>query len=373
MCTYDIAIVGAGPAGATLARLLDSSYRVVLIERRTLDGSAATPAKACGGLLAPAAQRELARQGLGVPGSVLAGPQLFAVRAVDLGSGIERHYQRHYVNVDRAAFDRWLVSLVPDTVKPMLGRSVTSVTREDEGFCLRLRPDRPGRAATVHAHLVVAADGAGSTVRHHMFGPAPAPRRYTAIQAEFERPPTASAHYGAFFAPELTDFYGWTIPKDDRLLVGLAMPAGEGAPERFAAFVEQVLGDGLALGRELTRSSASIARPRHPRELLAGDDGVLLAGEAAGLLSPSSAEGISYALRSAAALAGALEPGLDGAAARYRTALSPLAAEVTVKLAKAAAIHSSRSRHFLMSTGVGAIRDVVRHPSVIGGRTVHDS
>ena len=93
---YDVAIIGAGPAGATAARLLGSSYRVLLVDRRRLDEDADGPAgsadagKPCGGLLSPAAQRELARQGLGVPASTIAGPQLFAVRTVDLTSGLAR-------------------------------------------------------------------------------------------------------------------------------------------------------------------------------------------------------------------------------------------------------------------------------------------
>ena len=78
---YDIAIIGAGPAGATLARLVGDRYRTLLVDRRRLGEPPAPggPSKLCGGLLAPAAQAELARQGLGIPASVIAGPQLFAV------------------------------------------------------------------------------------------------------------------------------------------------------------------------------------------------------------------------------------------------------------------------------------------------------
>jgi flavin-dependent dehydrogenase len=33
---YDIAIIGAGPAGATLARLIGHRYRVLLVDKRPL-------------------------------------------------------------------------------------------------------------------------------------------------------------------------------------------------------------------------------------------------------------------------------------------------------------------------------------------------
>ena len=56
---YDVAIVGSGPAGATLARLIGNDYRVLVIDRRTLSGPVGGegPDRCCGGLVAPAAQK----------------------------------------------------------------------------------------------------------------------------------------------------------------------------------------------------------------------------------------------------------------------------------------------------------------------------
>ena len=66
---YDVAIIGAGPAGATLARLLAGSFDVLLIDRRRLDEppGCRRRAKCCGGLLAPDAQKALASLGLDLP------------------------------------------------------------------------------------------------------------------------------------------------------------------------------------------------------------------------------------------------------------------------------------------------------------------
>ena len=115
---FDIAVVGAGPAGSTFARLVGQRYKVLLIDKRTFPDPQLSyaPGKCCGGLLAPDAQRMLSSLGLGLPKSVLEEPQLFVVRAIDIPRRIERYYQRHYINIHRQKFDRWLVQMIPPQV-----------------------------------------------------------------------------------------------------------------------------------------------------------------------------------------------------------------------------------------------------------------
>lgn len=356
---FDIAIIGAGPAGATLARLVGRSYRVLLVDRRRLDlpAEARCDTKLCGGLLAPASQRELARQGLGVPATVLGGPSLFAVRTVDVPASLERLYQRHYINVDRERFDRWLVSRIPETVDRRFGWSRVSLERTTDGAFLRCRTHE-GALVSAKASLVVGADGAGSLVRRLAFGHLAQPKRYVALQSEHETD-GCEPHFGALFDERLTDFYGWTVPKEDRLLVGVALPGGASAPgqaaEVHARFVEAARSAGFLIGPEITRSSAPILRPTSLQQLCPGGNGVLLAGEAAGFISPSSAEGISYALRSGADLALALDAGIVGAESRYRAAVAPLAASVALRGAKGAAIYGRMTRRAIMRGGIAAI------------------
>ena len=156
---YDAAIIGAGPAGATLARRLAQQSPELKI--LLLDAQDEGHKKPCGGLLAPDAQKTLAHFDLVLPKSVLADPQIFAVETMDLRTRRVRYYQRYYLNMDRYAFDRWLVSLVPPTVEIVRGRC-TAVSRTDGGFVLTVRtaegarsflslPHRRGRRAVHRA------------------------------------------------------------------------------------------------------------------------------------------------------------------------------------------------------------------------------
>ena len=89
---YDIAVVGAGPAGTVFVKELAQArpdLKILLI-----DGQSPDSAKPCGGLLAPDAQKLLARFDLVLPKSVLEDPQIFAVETIDVKQNLVRYYQR---------------------------------------------------------------------------------------------------------------------------------------------------------------------------------------------------------------------------------------------------------------------------------------
>jgi geranylgeranyl diphosphate/geranylgeranyl-bacteriochlorophyllide a reductase len=202
--------------------------------------------------------------------------------------------------------------------------------------------------------LVVGADGAASRVRRLAYPDRREPPSYVAVQ-EWWEVRHAEAAFTAVFDPALTDFYAWAIPKDGRLVVGAALPPGPAARDRFVALRATLARHGVPPGRVVRREGTLLRRPRRPSELVTGNGAVALVGEAAGFISPSSAEGISYALRSAAALARALDPGVEGWDRRYRAATAGLTVSVLLKRLKSPFLYRPLLRRAVMRSGLGRV------------------
>lgn len=352
---YDVAIIGAGPAGATLARLLAGHYKVLLIDKRQLTsappGNSST--KCCGGLLAPDAQAMLSRMGLGLPKSVLVDPQLFVVRAIDVKCRRERYYQRYYINMNRQKFDSWLLSMIPPDVDIQLGCRFKSYESEKGLFKLSLIRDNTD--CTQHAKILVGADGAASAVRKQALPNHPRPRTYFAVQ-EWVEANAKLPYFSTIFDPEITDYYCWTIPKEDHLIIGAALHPRRDVAGKFE-LLKNRLGDyGFQFGKTIRRKGAFILRPLSTRQISTGTKGLALIGEAAGLISPSSAEGISYAFKSALILAQVLRQTPNGFEKRYYQKTRRLRTNIFFKNLKSHVIYSPSLRTMIMKTGIHSMQ-----------------
>jgi flavin-dependent dehydrogenase len=344
---YDLAIIGAGPAGATLARELArerEDMKIILI-----DGQSADTPKPCGGLLAPDAQKALARFGLTLPTSVLSDPQIFAVETIDLGRRLVRYYQRHYLNMDRYSFDKWLISLIPPSVEISNGRCI-SVTENDEIFTLKLHGGRE-----IESKAVVGADGASSILRRSLF--APCKKKYIAIQQHFENDVDALPAYSCIFDQKTSDSCSWSIRKSGSIIFGGAFDIKNGRAQfdRQKARLEEFYG--VALGEPTKTEACLVCSPRRFRDFNCGRSGAYLVGEAAGFISSSSFEGISSAMLSGKLLADALSSAQSPKSAikSYRKKCRKLQLKLSSKILKRAVLCSPFLRRLIMKSGIASV------------------
>jgi flavin-dependent dehydrogenase len=351
---YDIAIVGSGPAGANLARLIGDKYKVLLIDKRDLENENPKNRanKCCGGLLAPDAQKMIASLGLGIPKDILVNPQLFAVRTIDLSNNLERLYQRFYYNMDREKFDRWLVSILPAGVDKKFNSFFKSFAEIPGGYEIRYIYN--GQEIAANTRVIVGADGATSRLRKSISKDINTPEKYISIQEWFECP-SDIPYFTAIFDEEISDFYSWIIPKDNCLLLGSALRPRENAREKYDLLKTKLTKLGYNFENKIKTEGAFIFRPKKVSQLYAGRDGIALIGEAAGAISPSSAEGISYALKSSLYLAQSLEEGIEGFLDRYKQRLKDIKLNLLIKNLKSPAMYNPFLRQLAMKSGLQSI------------------
>ena len=344
---YDIAIVGLGPAGATLARLLSPRYRVIAIDRKSNKKSSFT--KCCGGLLSDDAQKSMARLGLVLPKEILVDPQIFSVRTIDPSIKEERYYQRFYLNMDRHAFDMWLISLIPDSVTILEDSSCTKISRDSQGFELTVQ--QRGTVQKIRSRFVVGADGAGSIVRAQ-FGGHKA-KEYVAIQEWFHIP-NQRPFYISLFDEKITDSYCWALSKNDHLIVGAAVPQDR-ASERFDLFKSHLVDRGFTLENPAKREGCKVLLADSFGDQYLGKDGVCFIGEAAAFISSSSLEGISYGMDSASILAKVFNESDRDVEKRYHRASFGLRMKISSKIVKRLPIYQPFLRKLVMKSGLDSI------------------
>lgn len=315
MSAWDLAIVGAGPAGAATAigaLRVDPRIRVVLLDRAEFPRD-----KSCGDGIAPQVIDLL--DGVGVTGIVddrIPVPRL----RLDRGSlGVDRWMARPTWVIPRTVFDRRLVDAAQAAGATLLRHRVRDV---EHGPPMMLD-------GTFEARTVVGADGAHSSVRRAL-GIAPGPMA-VAIRGYSTTPSNRSNAQVIAFDTARQPAYAWSFDRGDGLSnVGYGILLDRQDPPSKAQMLERLdtllpgATDGGSgwKGHQLPLSAGRWRPPGGP---------VMLVGDAAGLVNPMTGEGIYYAVatglaagRAAAEALAAGDPATAGA--RYASATRPLLA-----------------------------------------------
>jgi len=300
--TCDVAIIGAGPAGASAALELERLGLGCLI----IDKAEFPREKPCAGVLPPAICATLGPLPQEVFERRVRGYFLHSVS----GRQLRSRFPRPGYCVDRRVFDGWLVSRLSRL--PVKGKFLNV---KEDGALLRVRTDR----LEVHCRVLIGADGANSSVRS--FAGLPGPQMANACQAQIpmetsEITRRTDSWFHIFYI--IPGGYGWVAPHRDRLKVGigsvLARKASRSALSRF------LQNPGV---RELTAGTRArdIRAHRIPMSgplNAPGRGRILLAGDAGGFVFPGTGEGIRYAVLSGRAAARSAADFLDAGGAPLR-------------------------------------------------------
>ncbi len=294
MTTWDVAVVGTGPAGAAAARAAATAgASVLLLERAELPRY-----KRCGGGLIGASQRAVRATGVD-----LAALSRDHAGRVTFTSAGRRRFTREappfLPMVLRSELDQALVTAAVEAGAELRTGVTVSSYAQDAGVVTLGTGDGP-----VRARAVVGADGSQGRAAAHVG--VVCDQVDLGMEAELPTPAGSdwAGHVLLDWGP-VPGSYGWVFPKGDTLTVGVIGAREQGAAVR--SYYRDLLGQ-LGLDRATARHDGGhLTRVRAPGSPLRRGR-VLVAGDAAGLLEPWTREGISFALRSGA-LAGAAAAG----------------------------------------------------------------
>ncbi len=342
--SFDVIVVGAGPAGSSCARrAAELGLCVTVLEKATFPRF-----KPCGGGLTERSLRLLNGEQAPVEHLRFDTAEIAFDRYLSLLVGGP---ETLLATTTRAEFDTLLLRAAEAAGAGVeFGRAVTDLTRDGEGVQVRVGSD------SMTARHVVVADGARGAGRR-MLGLSPLRMGggiYVRAFPDSDGLPELSSGRVLFDPTAAKRGYGWVFPKGDHLNIGVFSQC------ELHAKLKRDLDAFVALqGLGAWRSEGPFAFPipvGRPADAL-GTERVLFAGDAAGLVNPVTGEGISSAIMSGRLAAEAVSESLDtsrAVSASYARRIEAVVVPMTDG--------SRKKGDFVYGLGPGFLKFVARTP-----------
>lgn len=286
---YNTIVAGSGPAGVMAAIHAAERGSVLLVESSALPRD-----KSCGGMLNEYSQEFLSAYGT-LPDSLFLTPAWVNFRFHDWDRKILRPTELRFANVDRRDFDHWLLSLLPSNVTVSERTALTGFEQTAERVTVQLRLNS-STDTSVTADYLIGCDGPRSTVRRSLGIGSVA--NYVTLQDFCRLDGELEPYFDCIYTRSISDDFGYAyvIPKGDVAIVGSVLYPKTKQPHVKHDKVLETFREKLPLGPTEKREAWVALSVRERGDVLRGIGRVLLAGEAGGFMSPTSGEGISYAL-----------------------------------------------------------------------------
>jgi len=296
----DVLIAGGGPGGAACAgRLRAAGLDVLVLDRATFPRD-----KVCAGWITPQVFEALAVE----PAEYRSAGTLQPITGFRVGAigrpreSIVRYGHPVSYGVRRCEFDDWL--LRRSGARLVTGTPVTAIRRGSSGWIVN---------ETYRAPVLVGAGGHWCPVARWLASQQVARASSTVPDAagdvvaaqEIEAPLATLPGSNALlpgdvvlaFLPDLTG-YGWCYRKGGYVNVGFGRYGSGGVRRGLSPFVAHLVTTGVLSEEPRAPWHGHAYRVSSDRRAVVGADGVLLVGDAAGLASPLSGEGIRPAVES---------------------------------------------------------------------------
>lgn len=288
---FDTLIIGGGPAGATAAHdMARKGHTVLMVDR---EGRI----KPCGGAIPTKAITEF-----DIPAEQLTAKVHAARIIAPSGNAVEMEIgDIGFVGmVDRDLFDPFLRQRAKEAgAQSLAGTFKEMIDNSDGTITATIIEKDTGEERKITARTVIGADGANSAVRRAIFGPKKRPPyvfAYHEIVKSPVNPDLTKFHpercdviYDGEISP---DFYGWVFPHGEHTSIGCGSAIkGHSLKEATAKLREAA---GLTDCETIREEGAPL--PLKPMRRWDNGKNVILAGDSAGVVAPSSGEGIYYAM-----------------------------------------------------------------------------